>query len=103
MQNSFVPPLDEDLAREDPETYQINARYRTLKIQNISKQQFQMVYYGKFTWEDTENMSLSEREMVYQLLYQQKKEEKENYEKQVQDAKQKNNKSSRPVKKTGRR
>ena len=48
-------------------------------------------------------MSLSEREMVYQLLYQQKKEEKENYEKQVQDAKQKNNKSSRPVKKTGRR
>lgn len=102
MQNSFVPPLDEELLMEDPETYQMNAKYRTLKYQNIAKQQFQMVYYGKFTWEDTENMSLSEREMVYQILYQQKKEEKENYDKQVQEAKQKQ-KTNKPVKRTGRR
>lgn len=74
----------------------MNAKYRSTKLQNITKQQFQMVYYGKFTWTDTENMSLPEREMVYHILYEQKKEEKENYEKQMQEAQQKRA-ANRPV------
>ena len=80
---------------EDPETYAMNAQYRSLKYQNITSQQFQMVYYGKFTWTDTDNMSITERNVAYNLLYEQKKAEKENYEKQMREAK--SQKSSRPV------
>jgi len=96
--------LTEELARDDPESYNENAKFRALKYKNILQQQFQLVYFGKLTWQDTENMSLIERQHVYDILYNQKKEEKENYEKQIQEAKQKQKaNSSRPVRHSGRR
>ena len=46
-----------------------------------------MVYYGHFVYNDTEDMSVSERDRVYNILYEAKKKEKEDYEKAMREAK----------------
>lgn len=45
--------------------------------ESIVRQQFDMVYVGKFTYEDTESMSPHERKTLYAMLFEQKKAEKE--------------------------
>lgn len=58
-----------------------NQRFRIEKYKSILRQQFQLVYFGHFSFEDSENMCVQERQFVYDILFQQKKEEKEAYEK----------------------
>jgi len=40
-------------------------------------QQFDLVYVGKFSYQDTQEMTPHERKTFYHLLYKRKKEEKE--------------------------
>ena len=82
-ENSFVPRLTD----VDDETLMRNWEYRITKLQSIEKQQFQMVYYGHFVYNDTEDMTVSERDRVYNILYETKKKEKEDYEKAMREAK----------------
>ena len=78
-----------------PEIIERNWEYRVESLKAIEKQQFQMVYFGKFSYQDTEDMSVEERRRIYDILYEQKKTEKEEYEKAVREAKAKQSKGSR--------
>lgn len=44
---------------------------------DIVQQQFDLVYVGNFSYQDTENMSPHERKTFYSLLAEQKREERE--------------------------
>ena len=71
----------------EPEVIAQNWEFRVAKLQMIEKKQFQMVYYGKMVWNDIEEMSSSERDRIYDILYETKKTEKEEYEKAMREAK----------------
>lgn len=53
------------------------------------RQQFELVYYGKFTYEATELLSVFERMWMYRHLSDTKKQEIEDMEKARDEAKQK--------------
>lgn len=45
------------------------------KFKSILKQQFELVYYGKFDYQAIETMSVIEREILYDILKEVKKKE----------------------------
>nr|DAP29837.1 MAG TPA: hypothetical protein [Bacteriophage sp.] len=57
------------------------------------KEAFQLAYFGRVSYESVDNMSSLERRTMYQLLVEQKKEEKKAQDEAIQKAKE--NKGSR--------
>lgn len=57
------------------------------------KEAFQLAYFGRVSYESVDNMSSLERRTMYQLLVEQKKEEKKVQDEAIQKAKE--NKGSR--------
>lgn len=85
---SFFVPLLSD----DPKYAKLNAanwEYRMQRLTSICQQEFQLVYYGHFTYKELDELTVHEREMVYGLLVSQKTEEKEAYEKAMKESAQK--------------
>nr|DAS48233.1 MAG TPA: hypothetical protein [Caudoviricetes sp.] len=57
------------------------------------KEAFQLAYFGRVSYESVDNMSSLERRTMYQLLVEQKKEEKKAQDEAIQKARE--NKGSR--------
>jgi hypothetical protein len=55
----------------------------------ICQQEFHLVYYGHFNYNEIDELTVHEREMIYSMLIDQKKQEQEAYDKAIQEAKQK--------------
>lgn len=53
-------------------------------LSDICLEEFQLVYFGHFSYSELDEMSVHEREMIYGMLINQKNEEKEQYEKALQ-------------------
>lgn len=58
------------------------------------RQQFQLVYYGSFSYEDTQGMAVFERRYFHDLLATQKQEEKSAREQAVEEARRKQSSSN---------
>lgn len=71
--SSFVPQLSEFNSDE----YNNKAReIRFTAFRSLMREEFQLAYFGKISYESVENMSSLERRTMYQILVEQKKEEK---------------------------
>lgn len=55
-------------------------------MEQIREKQFDLIYYGKFTWEATSQMTYSELNWYYSKLLATKKEEQEAHEKAAKEA-----------------
>ena len=64
-----------------------NWEYRTQKWESILNRQFQLVYYGKMTYDVIDNLAVSEFEALYGILVTTKQEEKETFDRSVMEAK----------------
>lgn len=84
--NSFVPQLSEFSSDE----YNNKARdIRFTAFRSLMKEEFQLAYFGKISYESVENMSSLERRTMYQILVDQKKEEKKAQDEAIKSAKEK--------------
>ena len=82
--NFFVPQLSEFNTDEQ------NRKARDIRManfRNLMKEQFHLTYFGKVEYWATEQMSSLERRSMYQILVDQKKEEKKAHEEAVKSAK----------------
>lgn len=61
--------------KEEEEYNYKNWEYRQKYLDSITKRQFQLVYFGRFSYDELDNMALSEFRAVYQYLIDQKEEE----------------------------
>lgn len=88
--SSFVPQLS------DYNTDEENKVARDIRFSNfrtLMKEAFQLAYFGRVSYESVDSMSSLERRTMYQLLVEQKKEEKKAQDEAIQKAKE--GKSSR--------
>lgn len=69
-QNSFVPDLQNE--EDDVETATRKWNYRIKHWEEVVKQQFQLAYYGRVSYEESQEMSIHEREYMFGLLIEQK-------------------------------
>lgn len=63
-----------------------NIKIRDVRLANfksILKEQFQLAYFGKISYEASESMTILERHLMYKILVEQKDEEKEAQEKAI--------------------
>lgn len=72
--NSFVPSLDNE--DDPPELVMQKWQHRTRHWNDVVKQQFQLSYFGKVSYEESQEMSIHEREYMFGLLLEQKAAEK---------------------------
>jgi hypothetical protein len=80
----------EDIDWDNPaevKEYETVIKHKFEAWEAIVKQQFDLVYVGKFTYSDTEEMTPHERKTIYGMLVKQKKDEKEAIDKQRAAAK----------------
>lgn len=98
--SSFVPSLDDE--DDPPEVVQQKWSYRTRHWNDVVKQQFQLSYYGKVSYEISQDMPVHEREFIFGLLLEQKQAEKKARE-EAQKAAEANRKSNSSKPKRGRR
>lgn len=68
-------------------------RYRNKRWESIIKQQFQLAYFGKIGFSESQELSVFEREFLFNLLIDQKNNEKKEVDR-INNSK-KNNKSSK--------
>ena len=85
--NFFVLRLDNEKFSNEERLARWKSRVNYWE--NVCTKQFQLVYFGKFNYEDIEEMPVHEREFFYGLLIKQKTDEKEQYEKSLEEAKRK--------------
>lgn len=84
--NSFAPQLSEFNSDE----YNNKARdIRFTAFRSLMKEEFQLAYFGKISYESVEKMSSLERRTMYQILVDQKKEEKKAQDEAIKSAKEK--------------
>lgn len=82
--SSFVPNLtNED---DPPDVIAEKWQYRTRHWNDVVKQQFQLSYYGKVSYTESQEMSIHEREYMFGLLLEQKQAEKKAQEEARQAA-----------------
>ena len=62
---------------------------RMLSFRNIMREQFQLAYFGKISYGDSNTMSVLERHTMYSILTEQKKEEKKEQEEALKASKEK--------------
>lgn len=82
--SSFVPQLS------DYNTDEENKAARDIRFsafRTLMKEAFQLAYFGRVSYESVDNMSSLERRTMYQLLVEQKKEEKKAQDEAIQKAK----------------
>ena len=79
--NSFVPSLDNE--DDPPELIRAKWEYRMTRWNEITKQQFQLSYFGTIPYDVSDQMPIHEREHVFGLLREQKAEEKKAEEKKL--------------------
>ena len=70
LQNSFVPNLNNE--DDSPEDIARKWQYRSKHWEDVVKQQFQLAYFGKVTYEESQDMPIHEREYMFGLLLEQK-------------------------------
>lgn len=70
---------------DSDEIFNHKLQYRRARWENVIKQQFQLAYFGKIDYSDTQDMPVFEREYLFHLLVEQKDAEA----KQMEDAKNK--------------
>ena len=66
-----------------------NQKIRSIRIrgfENVLREQFQLAYFGKISYEATEQMIFQERRTMYKLLVEQKQLEKQQHEEAVKSA-----------------
>lgn len=61
-------------------------QYLVAQLNSIRSKQFDLVYYGKFSYDDTREMTLTELDWFYNKLLETKKSEKEAHDKAVEEA-----------------
>lgn len=84
--SSFVPQLSEFNSDE----YNNKAReIRFTAFRSLMREEFQLAYFGKISYESVEHMSSLERRTMYQILVEQKKEEKKAQDEAIKSAKEK--------------
>lgn len=84
--SSFVPQLSEFNSDE----YNNKAReIRFTAFRSLMREEFQLAYFGKISYESVENMNSLERRTMYQILVEQKKEEKKAQDEAIKSAKEK--------------
>lgn len=83
--NSFVPSLDNE--DDPPELVREKWEYRMARWNEITKQQFQLSYFGTIPYEASNGMSIYEREHFFELLMEQKDAEKKAHEEAINKAK----------------
>lgn len=100
--SSFVPSLDDE--DDPPEIVMQKWSYRTRHWNDVVKQQFQLSYYGKISYEESQEMSIHEREYMFGLLLEQKAAEKKAQEeaRQAAEAARKNAAQHKPRKSSRR-
>ena len=82
--NSFVPSLDNE--DDPPELIQAKWEYRMTRWNEITKQQFQLSYFGTIPYDVSNQMPIHEREHVFGLLREQKADEKKAQEEAIKKA-----------------
>lgn len=83
-QNSFVPDLQNE--EDDVETATRKWNYRIKHWEEVVKQQFQLAYYGRVSYEESQEMSIHEREYMFGLLIEQKSAENKAKEEAIKAA-----------------
>lgn len=71
-------------------TVEENIKIRNIRLNaynNILKQQFQLSYYGRISYEATDNMTVMDRKNMYNILTEQKEAEKKAHEEAIKQAK----------------
>lgn len=67
-----------------------NERARNIRLssfEGVLREQFQLAYFGKISYDASERMTFQERRTMYKLLVEQKQEEKKQHEEAVKQAK----------------
>ena len=78
------------MSEYNTETENLRAReVRMLSFKNIMREQFQLAYFGKISYGDSNTMSVLERHTMYSILAEQKKEEKKAQEEALKASKEK--------------
>ena len=77
-QNSFVPSLNSE---DSSEVFSRKLNYRNKKWESIIRQQFQLAYFGRVSYSDSQVMPVFEREFLFNLLIEQKDNEAKEIEK----------------------
>lgn len=78
-------------------TLEENIKIRDIRLRQfeaILKEQFQLAYFGKISYESSEKMTIQERHTVYAILIEQKKAERKAQEDSIRESKAKNNNHS---------
>lgn len=81
--------IDYPKTREESELNHHNWKQREDTILNICKKNFQLVYFGHLDYGILDEMTVIEREIIYDLLRQQKDEEAEFQKKLAEERKRK--------------
>ena len=84
-QNSFVPSLNNE--DDSPELVAEKWKYRMARWNEITKQQFQLSYFGTIPYDISNEMSIYERERLFDLLKEQKDAENKAREEAAKQAK----------------
>lgn len=61
--------------------------YRTEVYRGIIKEQFYLAYFGRVSYSDTDEMDIGERKVLYNILLEQKDEERKQQEQAIENAK----------------
>lgn len=78
------------MSEYNTETENLRAReVRMLSFRNIMREQFQLAYFGKISYGDSNTMSVLERHTMYSILAEQKKEEKKAQDEALKSSKEK--------------
>lgn len=80
----FVPDLQNE--NDSPEDLQRKWTYRSRHWEEVVKQQFQLAYFGRVSYEESQEMPIHEREFMFGLLLEQKSEEKKAHEEAIKAA-----------------
>lgn len=66
-----------------------------MSFEGVLREQFQLAYFGKISYDASEHMSYQERRTMYKLLIEQKQEERKQQEEAVRAAKARQSTSNR--------
>ena len=94
MVSFFVPRLiDNPKTLEEREHNDIIYKLRSDLLMNMLTRQFQMVYFGHFNYADLDELTISEFDALYNIMVQQKDEEKKAQEEAMRKSKEKMSRS----------
>lgn len=80
----FVPNLQSET--DSPEDVMRKWHYRSKHWEDVVKQQFQLAYFGKVSYEESQEMPIHEREYMFGLLVEQKEAERKAHEQAMKEA-----------------